>query len=95
VKHWLIWININRFLAVVKDDNWYAYDLRPLKQAISKQKLKVEDLELERVIKGYDYLIFIPNITRTPKRGNKTIKSFATAVCVIKIAALVIYTDSI
>lgn len=59
------------FLAVVKDANWYAYDLRPLKQAISKQKLKVEDLELERVIKGYDYLIFIPNITRTPKRGKQ------------------------
>lgn len=38
------------FLNVVKDDNWYAYDLRPLKQAISKQKLKVEDLELERII---------------------------------------------
>lgn len=59
------------FLAVVKDDNWYAYDLRPLKQAISKKKLKVEDLELERIIKGYDYLIFIPNITKTPKKGKQ------------------------
>lgn len=59
------------FLTVVKDDNWYAYDLRPLKQAISKKKLKVEDLELERIIKGYDYLVFIPNLTKTPKRGKK------------------------
>lgn len=57
------------FLTVVKDDNWYAYDLRPLKQAISKKKLKVEDLDLERIIKGYDYLVFIPNITKTPKKG--------------------------
>lgn len=57
------------FLNVVKDDNWYTYDLRPLKQAISKQKLKVEDLELERIIKGYDYLVFIPNITKASKRG--------------------------
>jgi len=57
------------FLTVVKDDNWYAYDLSPLKQAISKKKLKVENLEVERIIKGYDYLVFIPNMTKTPKRG--------------------------
>ncbi|WP_316751923.1 hypothetical protein [Pedobacter gandavensis] len=57
------------FLKVVKDDNWYAYDLRPLKQAISKNKLKVDGLELERIIKGYDYFIFIPNLTKTPKTG--------------------------
>ncbi|WP_426791476.1 hypothetical protein [Sphingobacterium sp. WOUb80] len=57
------------FLNVVKDDNWYAYDLRPLKQAVSKQKLKVEDLELERIIKGYDYLVFIPNLTKASNRA--------------------------
>lgn len=59
------------FLTVVKDDDWYTYDLRPLKQAISKKKLKVEDLMLERIIKGYDYLVFIPNLTYTPKRGKQ------------------------
>jgi hypothetical protein len=59
------------FLTVVKDDNWYAYDLKPLKQAISKKKLKVEDLEMERIIKGYDYLVFIPNVTKTPKIGKQ------------------------
>ncbi|MCX2454231.1 hypothetical protein OQX61_23370 [Pedobacter sp. PLR] len=57
------------FLTVVKDDNWYAYDLRPLKQAISKKKLKVEDLALERIIKGYDYLVFIPELTKATDRG--------------------------
>lgn len=57
------------FLTVVNDDNWYAYDLRPLKQAISKKKLKVEDLELERIIKGYDYLVFIPEVTKYTERG--------------------------
>lgn len=60
------------FLTVVKDDNWYVYDLRPLKQAISKQQLKVADLELERIIKGYDYFVFIPSITKTPKKGKST-----------------------
>jgi len=42
-----------------------------LKQAISKKKLKVEDLEMERIIKGYDYLVFIPNVTKTPKTGKQ------------------------
>jgi len=60
------------FLTVVKDDNWYVYDLRPLKQAISKKKLKVDDLELERIIKGYDYFVFIPNLTKAQKRGKST-----------------------
>ncbi|WP_228394335.1 hypothetical protein [Chryseobacterium glaciei] len=57
------------FLTVVKDDNWYAYDLRPLKQAISKNKLKVDGLKLERIIKGYDYLVFIPEVTKDTERG--------------------------
>lgn len=59
------------FLTVVKDDNWYAFDLRPLKQAISKKKLKVEDLTLERIIKGYDYLVYIPTLTKAQNRGKK------------------------
>lgn len=59
------------FLTVVKDDNWYAFDLRPLKQAISKKKLKVEDLTLERIIKGYDYLVYIPTLTKVQNRGKK------------------------
>ncbi|MGJ1323200.1 hypothetical protein ACR780_10950 [Sphingobacterium faecium] len=59
------------FLSVVKDDNWYAFDLRPLKQAISKKKLKVEDLTLERIIKGYDYLVYIPTLTKVQNRGKK------------------------
>ncbi len=57
------------FLTVVNDDNWYAYDLRPLKQAISKNKLKVADVKLERIIKGYDYLVFIPEVTKDIERG--------------------------
>lgn len=59
------------FLTVVKDDNWYAFDLRPLKQAISKKRLKVEDLTLERIIKGYDYLVYIPTLTKAQNRGKK------------------------
>ncbi|MEN5231617.1 hypothetical protein [Sphingobacterium faecium] len=59
------------FLTVVKDDNWYAFDLRPLKQAISKKQIKVEDLMMERIIKGYDFLVYIPTLTKAQNRGKK------------------------
>jgi hypothetical protein len=53
------------FLNVAKDDQWYCFDLRPLKKSILQNKLKVDDVYLSRVIKGYDYLIYIPKITKS------------------------------
>jgi len=53
------------FLNIVKDDQWYCFDLRPLKKSILQNKLKVDDVYLSRVIKGYDYLIYIPKVTKS------------------------------
>lgn len=53
------------FLNMAKDDQWYCFDLRPLKKSILQNKLKVEDVYLSRVIKGYDYLIYIPKVTKS------------------------------
>lgn len=53
------------FLNVLKDDQWYCFDLRPLKKSILQNKLKVDDIYLSRVIKGYDYLIYIPKVTES------------------------------
>lgn len=53
------------FLNVAKDDQWYCFDLRPLKKSILQNKLKVDDAYLSRVIKGYDYLIYIPKVTKS------------------------------
>lgn len=50
------------FFNLVKDEDWYVFDLQPLKKAISENKISVEDLMLSRIIKGYDYLIVIPTI---------------------------------
>ncbi|MBB2148102.1 hypothetical protein [Pedobacter gandavensis] len=62
-------VQFKSFLTVVKDDQWYAYDLRPLHQAIYKKQLKIDDLGLDRFIKGNDYLIFIPNLTKMKNFG--------------------------
>ncbi len=53
------------FLNVAKDDQWYCFDLRPLKKSILQNKLKVDDVYLSRVIKGYDYLVYIPKVTKS------------------------------
>jgi hypothetical protein len=53
------------FINVAKDEQWYCFDLRPLKKSILQNKLKVDDVYLSRVIKGYDYLIYIPNLTKS------------------------------
>jgi hypothetical protein len=53
------------FLNVAKDEQWYCFDLRPLKKSILQNKLKIEDVYLSRIIKGYDYLIYIPEVTKS------------------------------
>ncbi len=58
-------ISFKSFLNVAKDDQWYCFDLRPLKKSILQNKLKVDDIYLSRVIKGYDYLIYIPEVTKS------------------------------
>lgn len=52
------------FLNVAKDEQWYCFDLRPIKKSILQNKVKVDDVYLSRVIKGYDYLIYIPKLTK-------------------------------
>lgn len=53
------------FLKVMKDKDWYCFDLRPIRKSITENKLKVEDTSLLRVIKGYDLLIYIPKLTES------------------------------
>lgn len=58
-------ISFKSFLNVAKDDQWYCFDLRPFKKSILQNKLKVENVYLSRIIKGYDYLIYIPKVTKS------------------------------
>ncbi len=58
-------ISFKSFLNVAKDDQWYCFDLRPLKKSILQNKLKINDIYLSRVIKGYDYLVYIPKVTKS------------------------------
>ena len=58
------------FLKVMNNKDWFCFDLRPLRKAITKNKLKIEDTGLLRIIKGYDLLVYIPKLTESKKLSN-------------------------
>jgi len=55
------------FLKVVQSDDWYCFDLRPLQKSIAAGKLTIESQQLLRIIKGNDYLIYVPKFTKSEK----------------------------
>ena len=48
---------------LVDGDDWHCFDLLQLKNELMSGKLEVKDLRLERIIKGYDFLVIIPRVT--------------------------------
>ena len=51
------------FFTITQGNEYYLFNLRPLKKALYQNKLKINDQNLERTIKGYDALIIIPDMT--------------------------------
>jgi hypothetical protein len=51
------------FFAITEGEEWYVFNLKPLRKAIKKKQLSVDNLNLLRAIKGYDALVIIPKVT--------------------------------
>ena len=51
------------FFKITEGKEWHLFDLKPLRKAVHKKELSVDNLNLLRVIKGYDALIIIPEVT--------------------------------
>ncbi|WP_299366697.1 hypothetical protein [Winogradskyella sp.] len=51
------------FFEQTDDSQWHVFNLRPLRKQILRAKLKIDNLNLERVIRGYDALVIIPEVT--------------------------------
>jgi len=53
----------------VTTEQWHCFDMLPLRTALENGKVKVKDIKLSRIIKGFDYVIIIPKVTasRFPK----------------------------
>lgn len=55
---------------LVHGDDWRCLDLLPFKNKLLSGELKVNNLKLERIIKGYDFLVIIPKVS-APKFAKK------------------------
>ncbi len=54
---------VKQFMDQMQGSSWAVFDLRPLRQAFSEDRLQVPGREMQRVITGYDYLVVIPETT--------------------------------
>jgi hypothetical protein len=48
---------------LVNGEQWYCFDLVPLRQAMEDGEIITNDISLSRIIKGYDLLVIIPAVT--------------------------------
>lgn len=55
--------SLKPFLKLVQNNEWQCLDMLPLREAISSGKIKVTDVRLLRIIKGFDLLVVIPEVT--------------------------------
>ncbi len=54
--------NLTPFLTAQKNQ-WKVFDLQKIIHKLKKQKIKVDDTTLNRILKGYDLLVIIPEVT--------------------------------
>ena len=55
--------SLKPFFSLTNDDEWYVFNLQPLRTKLNQGKLNIEDITLERTTKGYDLLVIIPEVT--------------------------------
>lgn len=51
------------FDITTEEEDWYLFNLIPIREAVNNGKLKIENTTLMRAIKGYDSLVIIPKLT--------------------------------
>lgn len=54
------------FFEQVNDENWVLFDLNPIRAAMAKGKIEIDNDVLRKTINGHDYLIVIPEVTAAP-----------------------------
>jgi len=50
-------------LKTVNGEDWHCFNMAPLREALEQNKIVVNDVELSRIIEGYDFVIVIPTVT--------------------------------
>ncbi|MFD1316733.1 hypothetical protein [Namhaeicola litoreus] len=59
------------FFNITEGEEWYMFDLEPIRKMIERDKLKIDNINLIRAIKGYDILVIIPELTPAKLLGQQ------------------------
>jgi len=54
---------LSPFFSVVNGNKWHAFNMAPIRNKLKNGNLEISNVLLERVIKGYDTLVIIPEAT--------------------------------
>jgi len=55
--------HLKPFFEITEGEKWDMFNLVPLRKMVERGKLKIDNLNLLRTIKGYDVLVIIPKVT--------------------------------
>lgn len=55
--------HLKPFFELTNDQQWAVFDLVPIRKQLENGKLKIEDENLIRTIKGFDVLILVPEVS--------------------------------
>lgn len=48
---------------ITEGNHWHLFNMEPIRKAVEKNNLKIDNVNLLRVVKGYDVLVIIPEVT--------------------------------
>ncbi len=51
------------FNAMNESEDWHLFDLNAICEELKKENIQIENKALQRIIKGYDFLVIIPTVT--------------------------------
>lgn len=55
--------SLKPIIKIIDGEQWNCFDLLPLRKELNAGRLKITDINLQRIIKGYDLLVIIPKVT--------------------------------
>jgi len=51
------------FYDITEGKSWYMFDLVSIRKKIKSKKIRLENIQLRRLINGYDIFVVIPEVT--------------------------------
>lgn len=54
---------LKQFFRITEGNQWHLFNMEPIRDAVQKNRLKIDEVNLFRTVKGFDVLIIVPEVT--------------------------------